>query len=170
MTEPIPSAASPEQPSLPTNAEDRKAAAALSALHANDISAEGEDGAGNEAGGAGGVVGAGGKLPSAADQEALGKAMSQLEIVAGGKKTGAAKKKEQQEEEEAAAAAAAAEAKRRKAIKVSAEDVGLLVGFYFYLDCCLLLRESAMGAYCELSYYICTLLTERFPLFLGRRA
>ncbi|KAK2761315.1 hypothetical protein FQN54_001837 [Arachnomyces sp. PD_36] len=127
MAEPIPSAGSPEQASLPTNAEDRKAAAALSALNANDMSAQGEDSAGGDAAeAAGGIAGAGGKVPSAADQEALGKAMSQLEIVAGGKKT-TPKKKEQQEKEEAAAAAAAAEAKRKRAIKVSAEDVALLV-------------------------------------------
>lgn len=130
MAEPIPAAGSPEQSSLPTNAEDRKAAAALSALNANEISAQSEEGAGGDtAGGADGIAGAAGKPPSAADQEALGKAMSQLEIVAGGKKT-TAKKKDQQEKEEAAAAAAAAEAKRKRAVKVSAEDVSLLVSSF----------------------------------------
>ncbi|GMF74334.1 unnamed protein product [Aspergillus oryzae] len=57
----------------PANAEDRKAAAALSSLNTNEIGAD-----------------SGAKPPSSADQEALGKAMSRLEIVAGqdaGKKT-----------------------------------------------------------------------------------
>lgn len=132
MTEPLSAAGSPEQSSPPANAEDRKAAAALSALNANEISAQSEDVAGDSARGADGIVGAGGKPPSAADQEALGKAMSQLEIVAGGKTT-TAKKKDQQEKEEAAAAAAAAEAKRKRAIKVAAEDVSLLVRAFLSL-------------------------------------
>ncbi|OAX84239.1 hypothetical protein ACJ72_01401 [Emergomyces africanus] len=117
---------------LPTNAEDRAAAAALSSLNtANETSASE-----NDAGVPRGAV-----LPSAADQEALGKAMSRLEIIAGVGKAGGA----------GAAAAAAVEAGRKdtnskkskaddkaeggeedkvvkkKVVKVAAEDVGLLV-------------------------------------------
>ncbi|GMG47471.1 unnamed protein product [Aspergillus oryzae var. brunneus] len=83
----------------PANAEDRKAAAALSSLNTNEIGAD-----------------SGAKPPSSADQEALGKAMSRLEIVAGqdaGKKT-----TEQQKE---------AEVVRKKAVKVTPEDISLLV-------------------------------------------
>ena len=77
MAEPIPSAsaavadAGDDEPpqDLPKNAEDRKAAAALNSLNANEMSTEnGETGP---------------KQPSAADQEALGKAMSRLEIASG---------------------------------------------------------------------------------------
>ncbi|EAW10340.1 huntingtin-interacting protein K [Aspergillus clavatus NRRL 1] len=83
----------------PANAEDRKAAAALSALHTNDISAEP------------------GKPFASGDQEALGKAMSRLEIAAG---------------KEAAVSRAADPKKdagvvKKKAVKVSAENVNLLV-------------------------------------------
>ena len=67
MSDPIPSAtADPEasERTLPTNAEDRKAAAALLSLNQNAI--------GTEASPTGG--------PSGAEQEALGKAMSRLDI------------------------------------------------------------------------------------------
>ena len=57
---------------LPNNAEDRKAAAALNSLNANAMSQENGESAA--------------KQPSAADQEALGKAMSRLEIASGGVK------------------------------------------------------------------------------------
>ncbi|KAE8373651.1 hypothetical protein BDV26DRAFT_271650 [Aspergillus bertholletiae] len=83
----------------PANAEDRKAAAALSSLNTNEIGAD-----------------SGAKPPSSADQEALGKAMSRLEIVAGQdagmKPTGPRKE---------------AEVVRKKAVKVASEDISLLV-------------------------------------------
>ncbi|CRG90114.1 hypothetical protein PISL3812_07155 [Talaromyces islandicus] len=110
MTEPIPSAGDGDDQRLPANAEDRKAAAALSSLNNNEIS-QGDD--------------AGSKLSSAAAQEALGKAMSRLEIAAGG---GANKTA-------TAAAAASSTGKtgqkddvvKKKAVKIAAEDVTLLV-------------------------------------------
>lgn len=99
---------------LPKNAEDRAAAVALSSLKTNEISASG-----NDAGGPGGA-----KLPSAADQEALGKAMSRLELIAG---TGAAvvagKKDAKKGKEEEGKTVA----KKKAIVKVSAEDVMLLV-------------------------------------------
>ncbi|KAJ6138223.1 hypothetical protein N7471_004709 [Penicillium samsonianum] len=70
MSDQIPSAtAHPDtvEKPLPSNAEDRKAAAALSSLNTNEITTEG--------------VSAG--TPLTADQEALGRAMSRLEIAAG---------------------------------------------------------------------------------------
>ncbi|KAG2420910.1 hypothetical protein HFD88_000524 [Aspergillus terreus] len=104
MSDPIPSAAAdPDatQQHLPANAEDRKAAAALSSLTTTEISAD-----------------SAAKPPSSTDQEALGKAMSRLEIAAGQgttkKPTGDAQKKE-------------AEVVKKKAVKVSSEDVNLLV-------------------------------------------
>lgn len=70
MSDPIPSASADheglERPH-PANAEDRKAAAALSSLHTNEIGATSSPTRG----------------PSSADQEALGKAMSRLEIASG---------------------------------------------------------------------------------------
>lgn len=109
MAEPIPSASNAADAAddettqnLPNNAEDRKAAAALNSLNANDMSQENGESAA--------------KQPSAADQEALGKAMSRLEIASGlGKKT-EAKKPEQKKETEV-----------KKKIKVSSEDVSFLV-------------------------------------------
>ncbi|EGD89283.1 hypothetical protein H112_02899 [Trichophyton rubrum D6] len=108
---------------LPTNAEDRAAAAALSSLNAPKTAAEGgeaeEDGA---------------KKPSTADQEALGRAMSRLEMIAGGAKKGAAaaaggdkKAKTTSTAAAVAAAAAGGEVVKKKAVKVAAEDVNLLV-------------------------------------------
>ena len=112
MAEPIPSAstaaadAADDETSqnLPKNAEDRKAAAALNSLNANEMSTEnGETGP---------------KQPSAADQEALGKAMSRLEIVSGvNKKKEDTKKAETKKEVEV-----------KKKVKIAAEDVTLLVG------------------------------------------
>lgn len=123
MADPVPSAATTDpdtaeqQQRLPANAEDRKAAAALSSLNANDISQSGAD------------DNAGSKISSADAQEALGKAMSRLEIsAAGGASTGTSKT--------AGAGAGAAgktdaekkdEAVKKKAVKVAAEDVTLLV-------------------------------------------
>lgn len=108
MSEPIPSAsnaadaADEETQNLPDNAEDRKAAAALNSLNANTMSQDsGEQAA---------------KQPSAADQEALGKAMSRLEIASGLGKKSTAKKPEQKKEAEV-----------KKKIKVSNEDVSFLV-------------------------------------------
>lgn len=70
MSDPIPSASADheglEHPH-PANAEDRKAAAALSSLHTNEI----------------GATASPTRAPSSADQEALGKAMSRLEIASG---------------------------------------------------------------------------------------
>ncbi|KAL1850830.1 hypothetical protein Plec18167_002571 [Paecilomyces lecythidis] len=111
MAEPVPSAArpDPEAAEVPSNAEDRKAAAALSSLNDNEISQADTD--------------ASSKLPPSADQEALGKAMSRLEIVAGGgtaaKSADTAKKAEAQKKE--------VEAQKKKTVKVAAEDVNLLV-------------------------------------------
>lgn len=67
MSDSIPSAtADPEalDQSLPSNAEDRKAAAALSSLNTTELATDGEPAPGR----------------SNAEQEALGKAMSRLEI------------------------------------------------------------------------------------------
>ncbi|KAN0071538.1 hypothetical protein V8E54_010134 [Elaphomyces granulatus] len=98
----------PEQ-QLPKTAEDRKAAAALSSLNANEISQSSNDASSN--------------LPSAVDQEALGKAMSRLEIVAGcaagtkgsiGPGQGGALKKE-------------TDNIKKKAVKIAAEDILLVV-------------------------------------------
>lgn len=104
MSDPIPSASADPEPidkTLPANAEDRKAAAALSSLNTNELGTE-----------------ASAKGPSTADQEALGKAMSRLEIAAGQgpakKQTAEAQKKE-------------AEVVKKKAVKVAAADVTLLV-------------------------------------------
>ncbi|KAL2403054.1 hypothetical protein ABEF95_016170 [Exophiala dermatitidis] len=109
MAEPIPSAATDgaddeTSQNLPKNAEDRKAAAALNALNANDMSQEnGETTT---------------KQPSAADQEALGKAMSRLEIASGlGKKTDDTKKAEGTKKD----------VEVKKKIKIAAEDVNFLV-------------------------------------------
>lgn len=133
MAESLPSASeggvtaaeSPEDPRLPTNAEDRKAAAALSSLNANEISADSSHDA------------AAPKTMSAADQEALGKAMSRLEIASGtaAKKEGntsageslAGKKKEREE----ARKKAEEEKEKRRKVKVKAEDVAVLVS-----SCC----------------------------------
>ena len=98
-----------EDPStrLPKNAEDRKAAAALNSLNANEISHD-ETGSGAT------------KQPSKADQEALGKAMSRLEIASG---AGVAKKKDEGNKAEEKK-----EAEVRKKVKVAADDVNFLVG------------------------------------------
>ena len=111
MAEPIPSASTAAEAgddetaqNLPKNAEDRKAAAALNSLNANAMSQENGEGAA--------------KQPSAADQEALGKAMSRLEVASGqGKRSdGTSKKAEPKKEAEV-----------RKKIKIASEDVNFLV-------------------------------------------
>lgn len=112
MAEPIPSApavadtADDENQPIANNAEDRKAAAALNNLNTQEISQDTESTT---------------KQRSAADQEALSKAISQLEIASGSgsKKTEASKKVEEKRKEEAEV---------KKKIKVSQEDVAFLVG------------------------------------------
>jgi hypothetical protein len=103
MSDPIPSAtADPdavEQP-LPANAEDRKAAAALSSLNTNEISTETSSAKVNTA-----------------NQEALGRAMSRLEIADGhdaGKKGTAQTRKVDG-------------VVKKPVVKVAAADVALLV-------------------------------------------
>jgi hypothetical protein len=110
MAEPIPSAShageNPEDDSanvVPNNAEDRKAAAALDALNANDMSQDNGE--------------AGTKKRSNVDQDALDKAMSRLEIA-----SGVNKKKEDTKKAEMKKAADI-----KKKIKVSVEDVNFLV-------------------------------------------
>lgn len=112
MAQPLPSASNAaegadneETARLPKNAEDRKAAAALNSLNTNEISQDG-------------TAGASSKQPSAADQEALGKAMSRLEIASG---TSAKKDAEKKSDKKAA------EAEVKKKVKVASEDVNLLV-------------------------------------------
>ena len=112
MAEPIPSASTAGDAAddettqnLPNNAEDRKAAAALNSLNANAMSQENGEAAT--------------KQPSAADQEALGKAMSRLEIASGqGKKSDTTDKKAEPKKE----------AEVKKKIKIASEDVTFLVG------------------------------------------
>lgn len=103
MSDPIPSATgdhNEDQP-LSTNAEDRKAAAALSSLNANQLAADAAPARG----------------PSNAEQEALGKAMSRLEIAAG---EGREKNQTAQVQNNEAEA-------KKKAIKVAAADVSFVV-------------------------------------------
>ncbi|KAH8428527.1 huntingtin-interacting protein K [Aspergillus melleus] len=110
MSDPIPSAhPDPDavDQKLPANAEDRKAAAALSSLNTNGIAADSDSAAKPSA--------------SSAEQEALGKAMSRLEIAAG---TGGAAKRGAGEAQKKGTAS---EVVRKKAVKVAAEDVALLV-------------------------------------------
>lgn len=112
MAEPIPSASNdPEEPT-PTNAEDRKAAAALDSLNANAMSQENGEGSGA-------------KQPTAADQEALGKAMARLEGVAGGK--GGAKKVESKGDVKGVVSGKKKEEETKKKVKVDAGDVQFLV-------------------------------------------
>ncbi|KAM5481256.1 hypothetical protein McanMca71_007515 [Microsporum canis] len=106
---------------IPTNAEDRAAAAALSSLNAPKTAAEADDADED-----------GGKKPSSADQEALGRAMSRLEMIAGGAKKAAAGGDRKRTDAttaagEIAAAAASGEVVKKKPVKVAAEDVNLLV-------------------------------------------
>jgi len=94
---------------LPKNAEDRKAAAALISLNANKIPQAKPAGTSS-------------RQPSAADQEALGKAMSRLEIASG---TGGRKDAEKKNNDKKAA-----EAEVKKKVKIASEDVNLLVSAY----------------------------------------
>jgi len=107
MAEPIPSAheGGGDETNKATNAEDRKAAAALDALNANAMSQDNGEGQGS-------------KQPSAADQEALKGAMGRLEIESKkGMQTDGGKKKEEVRKE----------AEVKKKVKVSQEDVQFLV-------------------------------------------
>lgn len=103
MSDPIPSATTDPDvdQSLPANAEDRKAAAALSSLNTNELAADA----------------APAKGPSNAEQEALGKAMSRLEIAAG---EGSRKSQIAQVQNQDAEV-------KRKAVKVAATDVSFVV-------------------------------------------
>ncbi|CDM33724.1 hypothetical protein DTO013E5_1493 [Penicillium roqueforti] len=102
MSDQIPSAtADPEtvETALPSNAEDRKAAAALSSLNTNEIATEG----------------ASAGAPLSANQEALGRAMSRLEIAAG---QGSGNKK--------TAEGPKTDGLKKKTVKVAPADVTLL--------------------------------------------
>lgn len=100
------------------SAEDRKAAAALSALNTNEISQESTQEAADAK-----------NLSSAAVQEALGKAMSRLEVSSGKAAGGAGKGGAT-----AAAAQTSQEGVKKKAVKVSSEDVALLVSWIFFFS------------------------------------
>ncbi|PYH36273.1 huntingtin-interacting protein K [Aspergillus neoniger CBS 115656] len=111
MSDSIPSAHPDEhhQHQHPTNAEDRKAAAALSALNPSHIAPDTLKSS---------------STPSAADQEALGQAMSRLEIASG--QTGGAGRGGVQKPVDAQKRVPMEGAKKR-AVKVAVEDVNLLV-------------------------------------------
>ncbi|KAL4960420.1 uncharacterized protein BDV14DRAFT_182749 [Aspergillus stella-maris] len=114
MSDPIPSAAPNEPSTSSTSAEDRKAAAALSSLNTTEVAASSGEPASTSIG----------KQPSSADQEALGKAMSRLEIAAGksgGKVSSTAKGKDESGSGDVR--------KKVAAVKVAGEDVTLLVCF-----------------------------------------
>lgn len=127
MAEPIPSASSAADAAddetsqnLPKNAEDRKEAAALNSLNANAMSQDNGDTAA--------------KQPSAADQKALGEAMSRLEIASGsGKKSGTAGKKAEPKKE----------VEVKKKIKIASEDVNFLVGCCF-MEWCLICADGPL--------------------------
>lgn len=114
MSDSIPSAHPDEhhQHQHPTNAEDRKAAAALSALNPSHIAPDTPKSS---------------STPSAADQEALGQAMSRLEIASG--QTGGAGRGGVQKPVEAPKRVPV-EGAKKKAVKVAVEDVNLLVCQY----------------------------------------
>ncbi|KZN92017.1 hypothetical protein EN45_021600 [Penicillium chrysogenum] len=104
MSDTIPSASAGQdtvENAIPSNAEDRKAAAALSSLNTNEIATEG----------------ASAGAPLTVNQEALGRAMSRLEIAAGqdsgNKKTAEGPKTD--------------EVLKKKTVKVAPADVTLLV-------------------------------------------
>ncbi|KAJ5225306.1 hypothetical protein N7468_006531 [Penicillium chermesinum] len=100
MSDPIPSATGgPDvvEKKPPVNAEDRKAAAALSSLNENEIADSSSP-----------------KGTGAADQEALGKAMSRLEMTSG---QGVKKESKQSKKK----------AEVKKTVKIDAADVTLLI-------------------------------------------
>ncbi|EAS29557.1 uncharacterized protein CIMG_08303 [Coccidioides immitis RS] len=125
MAEPLPSAtqaakadsASTAPDDLPANAEDRAAVVALSSL--NTTAAATED------------AQTGVALPSKADQEALGKAMSRLEALASatGKAGGSAAAATGASKKDTTPAGKKEEEKvvKKPAVKVKAEDVNMLV-------------------------------------------
>ncbi len=101
MSDSIPSATEEaDQPPVPANAEDRKAAAALSSLNTTELASSDANPA---------------KGRSNAEQEALDKAMSRLEIAAG--QGGAPKKSSQPLKEREV----------KKTVKIVAADVSFLV-------------------------------------------
>ena len=100
-----------ENPSVPASAEDRKAAAALSSLETHG-GAEDEESS---------------KKKLNVDVDALGKAMRNLEIVAGGNKAKTKGKEETKKEEQ-------------KKVKVDAKDVSLLVSDSLFESC-----DNALG-------------------------
>ncbi|KAL9111479.1 MAG: hypothetical protein Q9227_004157 [Pyrenula ochraceoflavens] len=116
MAEPLPAAstsadAEGEETHLPTNAEDRKAAAALSTLSADTQNLTSTP-----------------ALPSAADQEALAGAINRLEKTSAASSSATATKNESEKsEKEKAVEAQREKEKARRKIKVSGEDVGVLV-------------------------------------------
>ena len=108
MSDDIPSASKEEQQQQqpPKNKEDQKAAAALESLNTVTTAISGDQ--------------PGAAAPSSsADREALGKAMSRLEISGG------------------------QDGKKKATVKVAAEDVGLLVCLYF--DCRYPLASNLLG-------------------------
>lgn len=121
-------------PVVPTNAEDRKAAAALSSLDAHDE----DEGKPN------------GKGTNNIDQEALGRAISRLEMSSGVKGVGG-------KEDEKAKAKGKEEAGKR--IKVDQADVGLLVSLFHYFPSSLgrmVLFSPRMGEH-SMKHYLPTL-------------
>ncbi|KAK5073455.1 hypothetical protein LTR51_004034 [Lithohypha guttulata] len=105
MAEPITTANENEEAQKPTNAEDRKAAAALDNLNANAMSQDNGEAQDST-------------QPNAADQEALMKAMGRLEVAAGGS---ASKKIDDKKD------VVKKDAEVKKKIKLAAEDIQFLV-------------------------------------------
>ncbi|KAL2808841.1 hypothetical protein BJX63DRAFT_435730 [Aspergillus granulosus] len=112
MSDSLPSASGTSEHPTSTSAEDRKAAAALSSLNTTEITSDSPSASGAA------------KPPSAADQEALGKAMSRLEIASGAGAKGKGATKEKGGE---AGMGAKKKTAAVAAVKVSGEDVVLLV-------------------------------------------
>lgn len=141
MAEPLPSqsqsTAQPDADDLPpaiTNAEDRKAAAALSSLDARGDDDEYDNGR----------PGGGKGVNNNIDQEALGRAISRLEISAGGGgggggKAGGGKATEGKDGgDKSGNKGKGKESEALKKVKVDQNDVALLVSlpfffFYFFL-------------------------------------
>lgn len=117
-----------------TNAEDRKAAAALSSLDARGDDDE-YDYNNGKVGGVGGGGGGGGKgVNNNIDQEALGRAISRLEITAGGgdggaKGGGKATKGRDGGDDKSKGKGKESDALLFKKVKVDQNDVVLLVSY-----------------------------------------
>lgn len=140
MAEPIPSASNDtEEPKAPTNAEDRKAAAALDSLNANAMSQENGESSGN-------------KQPTAADQEALGQAMARLEGIAGGK-SGVKKSEGKVDGVKGVVSNKKKEEEVKKKVKVDAGDVQFLVSCVFS-RLCLVLWECGRGVFGRTRYLV----------------